>query len=345
MGIGHGLGRGPNSERLTFCVSLSWRTNAVFGRLLIPLDGSLRSELILTQLGRLLHRAEAEIHLLWVLPDVPPSGLRQSGDLKDKCEYADNYLRGLEERFGGRGKRFKTHVLAGAVAPAILDVAQGEKCTLIAMTTHGRTGPGRWIMGSVAEEVARASRIPVLIVRSSRTGAEGASVETSAEEMSFRRILVPTDGSPAARAGEACAARCAKALGSEVVILHSEFPFIPPGPERESFPTPIPTPRLEDPVTERAAEAFEASRIRVTRVTELGDPAGVILDQCAAYRADLIVMGTHGRSGVSRWMLGSVAERVLRSAQVPVLLVRATQTRSGSWDRAARTDLPNEPRA
>jgi nucleotide-binding universal stress UspA family protein len=303
----------------------------MFERILIPLDGSLRSELLLTQMGPFRRQGESEIHLLTVLaPEVLPRGASLSGFSQGERGPAEKYLTGLVERFGGRGTRWKTHVLAGKIASTILKVADEENCTLIVMSTHGRTGLSRFIMGSVAEKVARGSRVPMLMFRSYRPGVGGGAAQTAAEELSFQRILVPTDGSAAARAGIGCAVECARAFSATAVVVHSEFPFIPPGPEFENFPTPAPTPSLEDPVTETAAEAFGNAGVRATRITEIGDPAGVILDQCTATQADLIVMGTHGRSGAPRWMLGSVAERVLRHAQVPVLLVPARKSRSSS---------------
>jgi nucleotide-binding universal stress UspA family protein len=293
-------------------------------RILVPLDGSLRSELILGQLGRLLHGKDVQVLLLRVLPpDVQPKGSPLSGFLKEERGAAEKYIDDLVERVRQGGARAKGYVIGGEVAPVILKVAETEKSTLIAMTTHGRSGLSRWIMGSVAEKVVRGSSVPVLVVRSFIPGSGGAVRQATAEELSIGKILIPTDGSPYAAAAVTPALELARVFGSEAVVVHAEYPFVLPGPEMGALPTSAPTPALRDPVTKPAAEALAAAGIRVTRVTEIGDPAGVILDQCQAGHADLIVMATHGRSGVGRWILGSVAERVLHHAHVPLLLVRA----------------------
>jgi nucleotide-binding universal stress UspA family protein len=84
-----------------------------------------------------------------------------------------------------------------------------------------------------------------------------------------------------------------------------------------------PTPSDKDPITEPAAERLRGFGLAVCRRTVAGDSAGVILDQSHSDGVDLVAMATHGRSGFSRWILGSVAERVLRHAGVPLLLVHA----------------------
>lgn len=309
----------------------------MFERILVPLDGSARSELILPQIGRLLRYEDAEVLLLRVIPpDAEPKGSPGSARLEGEREEAEKYVSGLVERFRGQGARFSGHVVGGEVAPAIFKTAEAERSTLIAMTTHGRTGLTRWVLGSVAEKVVRQSPLPVLLVRSFTPGPGGALGEATAEELRIRKIVVSTDGSPAAAAAQGPARELAELFGSEVVVVHAEVPLVLPGPEFGAFPTALPTPAENDRVTEPAAETFRRAGLRVTRVTEIGDPASVILDQCESSKADLVVMGTHGRSGAGRWLLGSVAERVLRHARVPILLVREPQGKKPKKDVPAR---------
>jgi len=285
----------------------------MFERILVPLDGSSRAELILSQVGRLLRRKDSKILLLRVVSS-------QKGSGKQEREAAEKYIDDLIRRYSGRGARVGGRVVAGSTAESILTVCDREKATMIAMTTHGRAGLSRWLLGSVAEKVVRASSVPVLLVRSFLPGGEEAQPST-AETVPFRKILVPTDGSSASEAVVDPAKEFAELFDSEILVLHAEYPYIIAGPEVVALPAPIATPSKDDDRTAGMAEAFRGAGIRVTRQTERGDSASVILDQSKAAGVDLIAMATHGRSGLSRWVLGSVAEQVLRHGSVPVLLV------------------------
>jgi nucleotide-binding universal stress UspA family protein len=304
----------------------------MFERILIPLDGSWRAELILSQVARILRREDSEVLLLRVL-DVPPlvRDLEAVPFLLKAREEAEKYIHELELRLSERGAKVRGRVEEGPVAAAILDVARKENTTMIAMTTHGRSGFARWVMGSVAEKVARASEVPILMVRSFREAPHGDVEPASEEELPFRRILVPVDGSPTSMEAVDAAEEFARLFGSEILLLHV-WPvqlaplYIAPGvPVFNTNPASIfPTPSPEkDEMTAQAAERFRRAGLQVTRMSTSGDAASEILDQSVAKGADLVALGTHGRSGVSRWVLGSVAERVLRHARTPVLLIRS----------------------
>jgi nucleotide-binding universal stress UspA family protein len=296
----------------------------MFERILVPLDGSFRAEVILSQLDRILRRKDSKVILLRVVdPDVQALQSAKSGYRRGEREEAEKYIEDLVQKYSGRGARVSGKVGSGRIAETILEVAQGERASMIAMTTHGRSGLPRWIMGSVAEKVVQASPVPVLLVRSFWSEPGGSERQATAEEMAIRKILVPVDGSATSEAAVGPTKEIAELFGAEVTVLHAEFPLIVPGPEVGSFPAMAPTPSEKDDVTANPADAFRKAGVKVSRVTELGDPAGVILDQSRALGADMIVMATHGRSGVSRWLLGSVADRVFRHAAVPTLIVPA----------------------
>lgn len=296
----------------------------MFERILIPLDGSLRAELILSQVGRILRREDAEILLLRVV-EVPVSvgRLDLSSLRREEFEAAEIYLHDLARRFAGKAAKLHGRVAEGPAAQTILETARTEGSTLIAMSTHGRSGLARWLMGSVAEKVARASEVPVLLLRSFRARSGGGWEEMSEEELSFRKILVPTDGSPAALDVIPAATKFAQLYDSEMVVVHVEMPPVVVAPEVGVLPIPRPTPSGEDAVTRRPVERFRQAGLRATSLTVLGDPAAEIVDQSYGAGIDLVAMTTHGRSGMSRWVLGSVAERVLRHSGTPLLLVRS----------------------
>jgi nucleotide-binding universal stress UspA family protein len=304
----------------------------MFERILIPLDGSPRAELILTQIARILRLKDSEIILCQ--SSHVPLGFQTSKTVAFYDQVrgaAKSYLEGVAARFSDRGARVRVRVGEGSPEEVILDAAAAEGATMIAMTTHGRSGIARWSMGSVAEKVARASAVPVLLVRSFRRSPNGDLLPAAAEELPFRRILVPVDGSPPSAASVGPALEFGKLTGAEMVVLHVRPLVIPPSPILPGMeaaapifqpPTTVP---LQDPVVTPAADRFGGAGLKVTPVSVEGDAAAEILDRSATQDIDLIVMGTHGRSGLPRWLTGSVAERVLRAATVPLLLVRDLQ--------------------
>ncbi|RPH35126.1 MAG: universal stress protein, partial [Planctomycetota bacterium] len=116
------------------------------------------------------------------------------------------------------------------------------------------------------------------------------------------------------------------------LLLHVELPYVPPSPVLPGMEitlpesAPPPTPSGQDEVTAKAAERFTQAGLEVSRLTTAGEPASEILDLSVDRGMDLIAIGTHGRTGLERWALGSVAERVLRSTEVPLLLVHTPAT-------------------
>jgi nucleotide-binding universal stress UspA family protein len=318
----------------------------MFERILIPLDGSPRAELVLSQVARVLQREEAEILLLRVV-DVPLTIGRADLHLirRLELENAQTYLHGLAQRFRESGAKTHARVAEGFPEEVILEVARQEGATLIAMTTHGRTGLARWALGSVAEKVTRAADVPVLLVRAFRRTPTGDLEPASPQERPYKRILVPVDGGPTAACAVTPAEKLAQLYGSEILVLHVRPLYVPPGgllPGMEAMlPLMTAQPILpgEDEATENAADRFRHAGLPVRRMTVEGDPASLILDVAASENVDLIAMGTHGRSGVRRWALGSVAERVLRAAEVPVLLARDPAARRPSVPQPAQAGL------
>jgi nucleotide-binding universal stress UspA family protein len=308
----------------------------MFERILIPLDGSPRAELILSQIARILKREDSEILLLRVIGSGVEFGWAgEASSLSAELQKAaEKYIDDRVTRLADPGAKVRGRVAAGAPSETILKIAGEEGSTMIAMTTHGRTGLPRWFMGSVAEKVVRASDVPVLLVRSFRSASQGAAEPATSGEVPFRKLLVPTDGSPASMAVVTPVKKLAQLFNSEIVVLHVQRPYIPPGailPGMDAgvMPPPTePTPSEEDETTREAAERFRQAGLRVTRQTVLGDPSVEIIDQGSASGIDLIALSTHGRSGLSRWLTGSVTERVLRHAGVPLLIVRAAEPKA-----------------
>lgn len=267
-------------------------------RVLIPLDGSPTAEAILPQVRRLLLRRESEIILLRAVEIPPGMGADAPVVLAELHDAASAYLQTTAARLADQGIRVRPIVQVGYPAEAIAEAAVREKATFVAMSTHGRTGIARWVFGSVTEKILR-SRLPVplLLVRSFPAKEEGA-------ELPVRKILVPVDGSKPSLAIVRPAADLAHQFDAKILVFHVD--------ERE----PDSASKLKE-----AVDAFAALHVSAMGLVADGDPASEILEACSVHRADLIAMSTHGRSGLSRWVLGSVTEKVLRTAGVPMLVV------------------------
>jgi len=195
---------------------------------------------------------------------------------------------------------------ADSVPAALLRCVRGASPDLVVMATHGREGLGHLLLGSVAESIIRHGRTPVLCVREPEHGAA----------LPFRRILVPTDLSPASRRPFALGATIARAFDSEVLALHvahvGNGPLVGVTAAVESA--------LPSEATLRAFLWPEFAATRVTARVELGSAADQIIQTAKAEKADLIVMSTHGHDSLRDRVLGSQTERVVRAAPCPVLV-------------------------
>jgi nucleotide-binding universal stress UspA family protein len=303
----------------------------MFERILVPLDGSARAEEVLAYLRPILKRCDAELVLAMALEKAAPAAHERLEPLEPdeagERRQALDYLDGVEARLADEGVRARSLECDGPAADAVLSLAESEGATLIAMTTHGRTGLARWVFGSVAEKVLRASEVPVLVVRSfgsERTEAEGEPAERRGPEV-FRRILVPSDGSESSLEVVPHAAELARLCGAEVVAVSVAAPSLPAVAARYAGPVDRRHPELLEGAraAQLAASRFAAAGARASTIVAHGDPAAEIVDASRRQGFDLIAMATHGRSGVSRWVLGSVTEKVLRAASVPMLVVRS----------------------
>jgi len=198
----------------------------------------------------------------------------------------------------------------------VLDVARRHGATLIVAGTRGRTGWKRVLLGSTAGRLVRDAACPVLTVHRHDTG----------QPRPLRTVVVPTDFSEDAALAADAAARllCVPGDGHKLVLLHA---FRVPV-EAAHLPATVLLDAIRQTSEDAQASLDElAASLRrpglaVEAVAREGYPPDVVLDHAAAIGADLIAMGTHGRSGVGRAVLGSTAERVVATAPCPVLTVR-----------------------
>ncbi len=268
----------------------------------------------------------AELVLLHVLPSlpIPVEGYFPPHLYQELAEGAEREARaGLDAwlaKLRHPGVKARSRVVEGSPALRILEVAREEGSDLVVVGSHGRTAMGRILLGSIADRVVRAAPRPVVTVRPQPAGSRPARIG---------RILYATDFSPTARAAWPWVVALAQPTGASVDLLHVT---VQPVPDRHLSPEVIGrmTAQLEEHGQAKAErflqrwERAEPGRLTRDRVQVL-IRHGVVEDQIAhsaqARGADLIVMGTHGSSGLLRWMLGSVAHHMLQTAPCPLLTV------------------------
>ncbi len=287
-------------------------------RILVPTDGTAFANRVLNHVRPLLGE-RSEVALLHVYPE------RVLGDeavASRAVARARSRLERLDALVLRWGAKAKTAVMVGDAADEILAYARSYEPTLIAMATHGRGGLDRLVRGSVAESVLRWSTQPVLLV-SSRA--------LASRQRKIRRILVPLDGSGRSTAALPEARRLARIHGAELLLLH-----VVAIPSASSSPDDAIMTRTE---ARGHLEALsrEADGVSSRAVLGTGKPGAAIVRAIEREGADLVVMSSHGRSGVARWILGSVAEEVLRGCGCPVLVLRSD--RASAKKTAARRDV------
>jgi len=273
----------------------------MYDRILVPTDGSPSAEAA-ARYGLVIAEAfGASIHVISVTGDTERSERLADAQARDAVSK-------LEELIEQESDRSCQSVIEhGRPHEAILSYSSENGIDLIVMGTHGRRGLSRVLLGSVTERVIRLSNDPVLAVPPHAIGRE---------REGYDRVLIPTDGSPGAAAAVEHGISIAERLGASVRVL-----YVIEG-ERG-------LPPIGDPLRDEAIEVLEAVAkgtsdrdVSLTTHMQPGTPHEVINNFVSAHGIDLVAMGTHGRSGVRRHLLGSVTERVLRTSDAPVLTVR-----------------------
>jgi nucleotide-binding universal stress UspA family protein len=282
-------------------------------RIVVPLDGSMTAEAILSQLRRVLYRSDSEIILVRAVE--PPMADNPIMLAEEVLAAAREYMLAKVNRLQQEGVRVRCIVRFGTPAGVILDVVESEKATMVALATHGATGLKRLLFGSVAETVIRKSPVPVFLVRpfwSYDLIPAGAS-----ELRPVKNLLLPIDGSDLALQALPGIVEFARLFESRIILLR-----IFEGADRRAVVAPETTRAREE--LEELAGAIERQGLKTVRLLGTGEPVDRILETVREQKIDMIAMATHGRSGVSRLKEGSITEQVLRRAEVPVLVTRVS---------------------
>ncbi len=306
------------------------------GPILVPLDGSEVADGILPYVSQLAEKGNLSLVLLTAIDpddlDYPSWVLVQpiSSPGEDREISRDEYeerarnqalaaLREREASLQGAGIATKTIVSLGKPAEVISRVADEEGCGLIAMSTHGRNAIARGILGSVTDRVIHSASTPVLALTP-----EKAQEYRSREGASLRTIVVPLDGSELAERALPYAEKLARLMSMRILLTRAvrfELPY------HHDFGSQLPH-VTEEVVKDanqylgRVANRLERRGLRVTTKVMQGTPAQALLQLAHDTPQSLIAITTNARSGLSRWMMGSVAEALVRGAGEPVLVIR-----------------------
>jgi nucleotide-binding universal stress UspA family protein len=309
----------------------------MYKTLLVPLDGSGFAEHALPLATALARRAGAALRLATVstpLAEAYTEGLYFSTlELQNEITARQKtYLDDVVGRLASPGLGVSAGVLHGEVAETLCAHAIEVKADLVVMATHGRGALGRFWLGSVADELIRHLSVPLLLVRPEESAAD------LSQEPALARVLVPLDGTELAeQIIEPVVALAGLLPAAELTLLRIIKPVVPVHYLPEGTPVDPEARQLLQHVQtaqgqlHREAEVYldgVAGRLRQrglnahTRVAIDDHPAAAILHEAQALQASLIALETHGRRGLSRLILGSVADKVVRAAHVPILVHR-----------------------
>ena len=300
-----------------------------FQSILVPLDGSPLAEQVIPLALEIARAARSKVRLVLAhqtpQPPVDPhsSQLYVSTDLamrKVEREYLNTLRTRLRE---SSGLQISAVTIDGPAGPTLGKYVQDVGADLVAMTTHGRGGlRGAWL-GSVADHLIRSLKIPVIVARAR----EGMS--TLPDPPKIAEILVPLDGSPLAEAALAPASAIAGLFGAELLLVQVVWPLS----AGSLLPVPLPSGYGTEVL---GVERKEAQRYLDGLANDLRDRgvgiratvvvghnvAEALLELAHPQRIDLVAIATHGRGGIQRLILGSVADKLIRGAGPPVLVVR-----------------------
>ena len=295
----------------------------MYEKILVPLDGSELAELALPYAEELAAKLGSEVTLLAVTESAEVQDYyEQQVYIQRRIDAAESAIKRYLEKPKGEESKVKSAILVGHPAEEIVDYADKEEMGLIIMATHGRSGIRRWALGSVADKVVRAAKQPVALIR-----AKGARNDLR-ERGILNKVLVPLDGSKESETIIPYINELASRLKVEVILLmvvSKAYHVEAVGEEMVQIPY---TENEMGLLTANAGSYIQKMEdllkgAGIATKTELrtGDAAEEIIKIADELRSDMVAMSTHGRSGISRWTLGSVANKVLHNGNTPVLLV------------------------
>jgi len=296
----------------------------MLNKILIPLDGSQLAERALVPGLELAQRAEASLLILrslvaqqFLVPDAYILGgystIWPEQSLEAARKDATRYLKSIQERVTSTGGLVQVEIQEGEAAEIIVQKARSAAADLIVMSSHGYSGLARWMLGSVAERVLHAAACPVLVVRSSQP---------------IHHLLIPLDGSKLSEQVLRPALELAELLQCKATLIRAIRPITTAEVEDlENYERGFGR-SFEEELHYSAADylrsvvkAYDHKSLEIQTIVMHGSPAQSILDYAELHDVDVIAMSTHGRTGLQRWVYGSVTEKILHTAGACSMLV------------------------
>ncbi|MBI3964621.1 MAG: universal stress protein [Chloroflexi bacterium] len=291
--------------------------------IVVPLDGSGLAERALPYATRLTRQSQGRLLLVRAAWSRRVPGKDETQAEIAATEAAEADLEAAAAKLRADGLEVETHVYYDRPAPAIVDLAMRQGAHLIVMSTHGRGGLGRWIYGSVADEVLRHAPAPVLLIPASCT-------QTWPTDRPLR-LAVPLDGSELAEEALGAVTKLKEALPVEITLIQvvgtsyyaaTEFPVVTIDPEGDVA--------AAQQYLDQIVARLGANGITATANAELGRAPEIIARVARERDCDAIVMATHGHGGLARLVLGSTATGVIHLTNLPLLLVLPESVREAA---------------
>jgi nucleotide-binding universal stress UspA family protein len=309
----------------------------MYKRILAPLDGSELAEVAMPYAEELAEKLDSEVVLINVrAPGEDPDNPEHRSYLTKMAATAEQNMRKSGDALPGQKIKVESTIIGSPgllthAAEEIVDYAEKDNISLIVMATHGRTGIKRWALGSTADKVVRAAKCPVLLVR--------ANIDVP-KKIKLGKLLVPLDGSKQSETVLSHIESLAPKLKAKVTLLHVVVPpyHVYPMAELAGYyggEGIVKVPYTEEEVKPLKAGAQEylqkvSSKLMGEGITTsyeviVGSAGEEIIKAADEIGADMVAMSTHGESGFSRWEHGSIADKVLRAGNTPLLLIRERQ--------------------
>ncbi len=293
----------------------------MFSQILVPLDGSALAGRAVPYAQGLAQRTGAQLLLVRAVETWAfPNGGRRHRREQELLDEAERELAPLVQGLKASGLVAASSVQPGEAAMVIAQARHSHQSDLIVMSTHGRGGLGRLAYGSVAERVLREGACPVLLIPP--------EAEQGWRSSTDGRVVVPLDGSAVAEVALAPAVRLARLFGAGLSLMQVIEP--PPPAAYSGWATATPYEYLDvqqwaeeaKPYIQGVASQLQSEDFAVDAETLVGYAAPAIDQEVRSKSALAVVMASHGRSGIERVVLGSVAQGVVHRTNVPVLVIR-----------------------
>jgi nucleotide-binding universal stress UspA family protein len=277
----------------------------MYTKVVVPLDGSPLSEVALPYAEEIAGRLGCNLVLFTALPGEDPEEMQNHASYISRMvditkRQVEKYTKALTDK----NINVDAATYIGNPAEGILNYAETSYPSLIVMATHGRSGVGRWAVGSVADKVVRATtRQPLLLIR-----AKGAHPDVRAKR-TLKKAVVPLDGSPLSEAVIPYIREIAQNMKMEVTLIQVIQKTNGYRADAEAY-------------LKEWSERFGEQGINTKYEVRSGAAAEQIIDLVDNAASDLVAMSTRGQTAINLWSLGSVAQKVLLGGTSPLLLIR-----------------------